>query len=96
MINSVNTYLNTLLCSFRKAHFTQHALFKLLQVWQEELGKSSFIGTILMDLPKAYCLPHDLLIAKFEAYGGINKTGLNLILNNLSNRKQRLKIKFLI
>ena len=96
MINLVNTYLNTLLCGFRKAHFAQDALFKLLQVWQEELGKSSFIGTVLMNLPKAYhCLPHDLLVAKFEAYG-IYKTGLSLIHNYLSNREQRIQIKFFI
>ena len=35
--------------------------------------------------------PHDLLAAKFEAYG-IDKTGLNLIHNSLSNRKQQIKI----
>ena len=69
--------LNPLLSGFRKAHSIQHALFKLLQAWQEELDKSGFVGTILMDLSKAYdCLPHDLLVAKFEAYG-IDKTGLN-------------------
>ena len=45
-----------------------------------------------MDLSKAYeCLPHDLLIAKFEAYD-IDKSDLNLIRNYLSNRKQRTKI----
>ena len=50
-------YFNTLLCSFRKAHSTQHALFKLVKLWQEELDKSAFVGTILMDLSKAYdCL----------------------------------------
>ena len=85
-------YLNTLLCGFRKAHSTQHALFKLLQAWKEELDKSGFVGTILMDLSKAYeCLPHDLLIAKFEAYD-IDKSDLNLIRSYLSNRKQRAKI----
>ena len=78
-------YLNTLSCGFRKACSTQHALFKLLQAWQEELDKSGFVGTVLMGLSKAYdCLPHDPLVAKFEAYG-INKTGLSLIHNYLSN-----------
>ena len=66
--------------------------FKFSQAWQEEFDKSGFVGTILMDLSKAYdCLPHDLLVAKFEAYGTY-KTGLNLIHNYLSNRKQRTKI----
>ena len=85
-------YLNTLLCGLREAHSTQYAFVKSLQTWEEELDKSGFVGTILMDLPKAYdCLPHDLLVAKFEAYGS-DKTGLNLIHNYLSNRKQRTKI----
>ena len=45
-----------------------------------------------MDLSKAYdCLPHDLLVAKFKAYG-IDKNGLNLIHNYLANRKQRTEI----
>ena len=80
-------YLNSLLCGFRKAHSSQQALFKLLQAWQEELDKSGFVGTILMDLSKACdSLPHDLLVAKFEAYG-IDKNGLNLIHNYLKNRK---------
>ena len=87
-------YLNSLLCGFRKAHSSQHAMFKLLQAWQEEFDKSCFVGTILMDLSKAYdSLPHDLLVAKFEAYG-IDKNGLNRIhnCNYLTNRKQRTKI----
>ena len=85
-------YLNSLLCGFRTAHSSQHALFKLLQAWQGELDKSGFMGTILMDLSKAYdSLPHDPLVAKFEAYG-IDKNGLNLIHNYLKNCKQRTEI----
>ena len=85
-------YLNSILCGFRKGHSTQHALFKLLQAWQEELDKRGFVGTILMDLFKAYdCLPHDLLVVKLEAYG-VGKAALNLISNYLLHRNQRTKI----
>ena len=63
----LDKYLNSLLCGFRKAHSSKHALFKLLQAWQEELDKSGFEGTILMDLSKAYVpLPHDLLVANLK------------------------------
>ena len=45
-----------------------------------------------MDLSKAYdCLPHDLIIAKFEAYG-LDQKSLNLLLNYLENRQQRTSI----
>ena len=45
-----------------------------------------------MDLLKAYdCLPHDLIIVKFEAYG-ISKSSLSLLLDYLTSRKQRVKI----
>ena len=62
-----------------------------MQVWQEELDKSGFVGTILMYLSKAYdCLTHDLLVAKWEAYG-VGKAALNLIGKYLSHWKQRTK-----
>ena len=58
------------LCGFRKAHSTQHALFKLLQSWHKELDEKGMVGTVLMDLSKAYgCIPRDLSIAKLNAYG---------------------------
>ena len=88
----MNNFLNELLCGFRKAHSTQHALFKLLQAWQKELDNSGFIGTILMDLSKAYdCLPHDLLIAKLGAYG-LDRSSLRLLMDYLNSRKQRTKV----
>ena len=90
--NYIESFLSSILCGFRKAHNTQHALFKLLHSWQKDLDQKGFVGTILMDLSKAYdCIPHDLLIAKLECYG-IDKVGLSLILDYLSSRKQRTKI----
>ena len=45
-----------------------------------------------MDLSKAYdCLTHDLIIAKFEAYG-LSKSSLSLLVDYLTSRKQRVKI----
>ena len=40
----MDTFLNKLLCGFRKAHSSQHALFKLLQRWQKELDNSGLVG----------------------------------------------------
>ena len=88
----MENFLNQLLCGFRKAHSTQHALFRLIQSWQREFYESGFVGTILMDLSKAYdCLPHDLMVAKLEVYG-ISKEILQLISDYLSYRKQGTKI----
>ena len=50
------------------------------------------MGTILMDLSKAYdCLPHDLLIVKLEDYG-IERKSPKLTYSYLSGRKQRVKV----
>ena len=94
--NQLGKYMDTffikLLLGFRKAHSTQHTLFKLLQQWQKELHNCGLVGAILMDLSKAYdCLPHDLTIAKFDAYG-LGKSSLSLLLDYLTSRKQRVKI----
>ena len=87
-----DNFLNNILYGFRKAHSTRHALFKLLQSWQQVLDSGGFVGTILMDLSKAYdCIPHNLLIAKLECYG-VDKASLTLVLDYLNRRKQRTKI----
>ena len=43
------------------------------------------------DSQKPDCLPHDLLIAKLEAYG-LDNDSLNLLLDYLRFRKQRTKV----
>ena len=50
------------------------------------------MGTIVMELSKAYdCIPHDLLIAKLEMYD-LAKISLNILFDYVNNRKQRTKI----
>ena len=84
--------LSPKLCGFRKGHSTQHALLNLLKNWQKTLDKSGVIGTVLMDLSKAYdCLPHDLLIAKLAAYS-FEDSATSLISDYLSKRYQRVKV----
>ena len=80
------------MCGFREVHSTQHPLFKLLTSWQNSLDKGGFVSSILMDLSKAYdCLPHDLLLAKLQAYG-FRKESVRLFLSYLTNRTQKIKI----
>ena len=84
--------MNNILCGFRKALGTQHALFKLLHSWQQVLDNGDFIGTILMDLSEACdCIPHNLLIAKLECYG-VDKARFRFLLDYPTRRKQRTKI----
>ena len=46
-----------------------------------------------MNLSKAYdCIPHDLLMAKLQAYG-LDKMRLNINFDNLNDRKQRTKVR---
>ena len=42
--------MSKLLCSFRKARSTEHALFRLVQKRQAELDSGNYIGTTLMGL----------------------------------------------
>ena len=89
-LTSCRIFLSQILCGFRKAHSTQHALFRLS--WQGELDESGCVGTILMDLSEAYdCIPHELLIANLEAYG-LHKNSLDLLADCLNGRKERTKI----
>ena len=62
--------LSPLLSGFRQGYSTQHALFRVVERWKKHLDMKGIVGTILMDLSKAYdCIPHDVLIAKLESYG---------------------------
>ena len=80
------------LCGFRSKYSTQHALSNLLFNWQNCFDKSGVVGTILVDLSKEFdCLPHDLIIAKLNAYG-LDHDSLRLIRSYLSNRHQRIKL----
>ena len=65
----------------------------MIKTWRKCLDENKIVGATLTDLLKAFnCLPQDLLVAKFEAYGLDTKT-LKLMLLYLTGRKQCVKIK---
>ena len=81
-----------LLCGFRSRYSTQHALLNLINKWHSCLDNSEVVGTILMDLSKAFdCLPHELILAKLHAYG-VDIKSLKLLQDYLSNRTQKIKL----
>ena len=81
-----------MLCGFREGYSSQDALFRVIEQCRKVLDRSGKVGMIPMDLSKAYdCIPHDLLLARLEAYG-FSLESLNLMNSYLTNRLQRVKL----
>ena len=94
--DQIEKYFNDILskyqCGFQKAYSAQHCLMSLIEKWKESVDSGGAFGALLTDLSKAFdCLPHDLLIAKLNAYG-FDKKALKLIHSYLSSRKWRVKV----
>ena len=81
---------------FRRAYHTQHSLITLIEKWKKSVDNGGAFDALLTDLSKAFeCMPHELLIAKPDAYG-FDKISLKLIHSYLSSRKQMCKNKWQI
>ena len=81
------------LSAYRERYSFQHVLLRPIEGRRQCLDENKVAGAILMDFSKAFdCLPHDLLIAKLEAYG-IEKQSLVLLLSYLQQRKQSVKVE---
>ena len=92
LVSSMNQHISNLVSAYRKNYSSQHVLIRLLEEWRKCLDNNYVVGGVLMDLSKAFdCVPHDLLIAKLEAYG-INENLLAYLHSFLLNRKQRVRI----
>ena len=70
ILEHTNKILSKHITAYRKGHSCQHVLLKLTEDWRKHIDENKIVGGLLMDLSKAFdCLPHELLIAKLEAYG---------------------------
>ena len=73
-------YFSPFISAYRKSYSTQQVLIPLFKESREKLDKNFIVGTVLMDLSKAFgCIPHDLIIAKLAAAYGIERETLRLI-----------------
>ena len=93
MLPFIDKMMSSFSPAYRSRYSTQHVLIRLIEQWRAYLNVNKVIGGILMDLSKAFdCLPHDLVIAKLEAYE-LRRSSLLLLLSYLKDRKQSVKIK---
>ena len=80
------------LTGFRKNHSTQNAFLNMIEKWKHALDKGKKVGTIFMDLSKAFdTLNHNLLLAKLDAYG-FSFNAIKFVQSYLSERFQRVNI----
>ena len=88
----IENHLSIFLSAYRSSYSSQHVLIRLIEEWRQKLNSDHFVGTVLMDLSKAFdCIPHDLPIAKLTVYG-LKDEALAYILSFLSGQKQSVKI----
>ena len=86
LLHYFNPYLSKFLLAYRKGYSCESVLLHLIEDWKGALDKNSVVGTVMMDLSKAFDLiPHDLLLTKLSAYG-ISTHSLNLLKSYLTNR----------
>ena len=81
-----------MLAAYRPKYGCPQVLLKLIEDWKKALDNKENIGSILMDLSKAFdCIPHSLLICKLKTYG-ISENACTLVKSYLEDRRQRVKI----
>ena len=78
------------LSAYRTGCSCLHVILQLTEFWRQSLDNGNCVGTVAMDLSKAFDgMPHGLLIAKLSAYG-VYKHACNLIIK--CNCRQRTKV----
>ena len=84
--------LSTRVSAYRRGYSCQHVILNLTEYWRKALDDNHNVGTIGIDLSKAFdCMPHGLFLAKLFAYG-VAPNACLFISKYLKNRMQRVKI----
>ena len=79
LVHYFNPLLSKFLSAYRKGYSCESVSLYLIEDWKGALDKNSVVGTVIMDVSKAFDLIlHDLLLVKLFAYG-ISTHNLNLV-----------------
>ena len=74
---------------FRENHSCQTALIKLLDDWISAIDKNEIVGTLFLDLSKAFDLVnHDILLRKLSMYG-LHNNAIDWFKSYLNSRIQK-------
>ena len=85
LLHGMENVFSPQISAYRKS-YNSHVLIRLIEEWREYLDKYFVVGAVMTDLSKAFdCIPHDLSIAKLEAYG-LGEKALSYIFSYLTNR----------
>ena len=61
------TILSNFISAYKKFYSLHHVILRLKENWKKSRDNKNFVGTVLMDLSKAFdCIPQDLLAAKLH------------------------------
>ena len=89
---SVLSIISSNMSGFLRVHSCYTALIKMFDDWRLALDSKKVIGSIAIDLSKAFdSICHNLLLAKLRAYG-IGEEAIDFLHSYLSGRKQRVKV----
>ena len=83
-------FLSKFQYGFRQGFSTQHYLLVIIEKLKKNRDQKGAFAAVLTDLSKAFdCMPHQLLIAKRNAYG-FDWRSIAFISAYIKNRKQKL------
>ena len=87
----INSFLTEYMAAYRK-NIGLTRFNKIIENWRKALDEKFLVASVVMDLLKAFdCIPHNLLIAKLNAYDFSQKT-VTFIYLYLTRREQEEKV----